>query len=367
MAQAHAARKRTAKRIEGAEMGKSIADVAKSNSSLALNPTILSGGIKGISQGVKQTTYTSFRKMVHTKFMLQASVRTLQGAKGNIQVFIKGRPDQRVPPHLLLASIVYIEANKDKLFSSTDAEERQDSVEALYSIYAKLFDTGNDPWKERKYHGAAFHLLLLANYKMLNEVAGQPAIKSIETVRPLTFRIGKEYKREVDIILDLGAGKERFVELKSMRSPASGPDPLDKNLFKKWSLRGDAKDGKHLHKEFFTDLVQANSNRQIEMSWRFQSFVSKDKKTRGPKGSAMTWVKNKLCETPANITIGSEDETWLKQLTGKSSAELEKTCKDSANVEVQGTKAVLKDFIDNGLFGDAKEYLEDVLKEVADE
>lgn len=239
---------------------------------------------------------------------------------------------------------------------------------ALYSIYANLLVTGNDEWKERKYHGAAFHLLMLAYYQMMHEMLGMPSVKAIEGVRPVKLNVGEEYKRTVDIILDGGNDSERFVELKSMRKPASASTaPLTASLFKTWQMNGDTKNGKHLHKEFFSDLIQANKEDSKKvMTWRFHRFLSKNKQVTGPKDADMQWVKDKLCETPGGWK--PTDEAWLKKFTGgKTAKQLESACKSGADVKVQSTKAVLEEFIKHGLFGDGKEFLDGLVQEMAGE
>ncbi|GAB59529.1 hypothetical protein RNAN_2535 [Rheinheimera nanhaiensis E407-8] len=204
--------------------------------------------------------------------------------------------------------------------------------------------------------------MMLTYYQVLNQTAGQPAVKSIEALREIRFgATGPKYKREVDIVLDI-EGKERFVELKSMRAP------LTDSLFRRWTFRSKVGHGEHLHKEFFSDVVQANDTKRdilVDMSWRFHSFVSKDKRTRGPKSSDMRWVKNRLCKMPNSL--GADGASWLEDLTGKKPGALERDCNSGSDVQVQHARAVVNDFIRNGLFGDVGELLEDLLQDLAAE
>ncbi|MBU2113153.1 MAG: hypothetical protein KKE94_05190, partial [Gammaproteobacteria bacterium] len=369
MAQAHAARNLTARRSNGKDIGQGIAELVRRNADLLQNPTLLSTGIRGITAGVKQTTYKSIRAMAHSQFMMQATVRVLQGARSNVQALIKGRPDQRVRPEIILACILYLETNKGSLFI-TDPNNRGDSLIALYELYARLLVDKNEPWAEKQYHGAAFHLMMLTYYHMSHQVGqGQPAVKAIEAVRPLAFgKSGIKYDREVDIVLALPANKERFVELKSMRRPAAGPNPLSASFFRTWQFgSGAVAGGQHLHKEFFTDWVQANNvdaKTKVEMAWRFHTFVSKDKRVRGPLAANMHWVKDRLCKMPSGVGSVSN---WLESSTKKTTIQLQRDCENNADVQVQHARAVVNDFVRNGLFGDVGEVLEDLLQELMEE
>ncbi|TRY14853.1 hypothetical protein [Shewanella hanedai] len=184
--------------------------------------------------------------------------------------------------------------------------------------------------------------------------SSQPKVKAIEASRKIAFNSGTSYSREVDIVLTNDA--EEWLELKSLQMP------LNKSLLKEWTgYPGKPKRGQHIHKEFFSDFLELESEDKPsfqKLSWRFQQFVSQDKKHKGPKTTDLKKIKldERLCKVPAAA------KNDVKKKTGKEHVAHTETCESLfySMVSVQNTKAIMKDFLDNNLL----EGMEDLINAV---
>lgn len=356
MGQAYATRKYTIRRIKGYIIGRTLAKVGKDLPNLSNNPAALSGAIREITKGMKgELGVKSLRKTAFSAFMVKTSVELMQKVRSGISTLLKGRPDQRVRQEILFASIVYLEQQMDNgnLFPS-DSQSRI----AVRELYARLFVKRPDEFWEKQYHGAAFHLMMLTYYHLVNQTAGQPEVLAIESVREFKLSDdGDKYAREVDIVLDLDGGKERHIELKSFKAPVSP------NLLKHWTYLGGVQGGKHLHKEFSADTLRAVTiDSMTEYSWRFHSFVSRNKVDKGPRSRDIAGLKKTLCKPPVNI-----DRKWLREQTGLTPAQYESNCERNADVNVMHVKSIVNDFVNGGLFGDLGDMLEDLLSSLSEE
>ena len=285
-----------------------------------------------------------------------AAVKVVKSLRGDVRALIVGRPDQRVRPELILASILYLELNRDALF--VGSPERDKSLAAMLSIYSKLFVQRADEFGEKQYHGAAFHLLMLAFYQMQNQVGGMPKVTAVESIQKVVFANPRlEYGRTVDILLEAN-GQKTIVELKSFKDSY-----VNKASHRIW--KGTNTDKKaHVHKEFFTDVLHSHDKDEAKkMQWRFQTFVSKNKAARGPKASQIPPLVKHLCQAPTGFT-----DDPIKEKTGLTKTALENSCEQNSDVALQSMRTITRDFIKNGLFMQIDEdKLQELLSDLATE
>jgi hypothetical protein len=91
-----------------------------------------------------------------------------------------------------------------------------------------------------------------------------------------------------------------------------------------------------------------------KMTWRFQYFVTKDKKERGPTKSEIKTARTKLCE-PAK-----GDEKIYSATFGLSKSGVKTECKKTVNqvVDLQNTRRMLQDtFLPNGVLTRMKDII----------
>lgn len=267
----------------------------------------------------------------------------------------KGSGDQRVRAPLLLGLIVYLEKelSEGRLFVSSPDENRGSAI-ALRELYIRMFSPIKFFGRQQKY-GAQFHLVMVAYKHLISQVdSSQPKVKAIEASRKIAFNSVTSYSREVDIVLT-NEGEE-WLELKSLQMP------LNKSLLKEWTgYPSKPKRGQHIHKEFFSDFLELESEDEPslqKLSWRFQQFVSQDKKYKGPKTTDLKKIKldERLCKVPAAA------KSDVKKKTDNEHVAHTKTCESLfySMVGVQNTKAIMKDFLDNNLL----EGMEDLINAV---
>ncbi|MDP2714233.1 hypothetical protein [Rheinheimera sp.] len=356
MGQAYAAKKLSPNRVRGLAVGKALLTVVRRIPGIANNPGAVAQAIKGLSKGAKGAQNLTMRKIIHSNFAMLAAVKVTNNLRGDVRALIVGRPDQRVRPELILASILYLELNRDELFAGSP--ERDKSLNAMLSVYSKLFVKRTDEFGEKQYHGAAFHLLMLAFYQMQSQFDGMPKAKAIESIQRMDYESGFKYQRTVDILLE-AAGEKTIVELKSFKDSY-----VNKASHKIWS--GNSSDNRaHLHKEFFTDVLHSHDVNagDIKMQWRFQTFVSKNKVARGPKANQIPPLVKHLCQTATGI---SNNE--IKDRTGLTKTALESSCEQNSNVALQSMRTLTRDFIRNGLFMQIdEEKLQELLNDLASE
>ena len=357
MGQAHAKSKLTPRRIAGAIIGKVIAKLHRELPELAADPQLLSKSVKEITRTVISNGSGEFRKFVFKGFLLRATVKLIKAAKAGLNTLVKGHPDQRIRPELILASIAYLETEmaQGRLFANS-----ADSRIEVRELYARLVIKTTTPYGEAQYHGAAFHLLMLAYHHLLSQTGGGDAVSAIESKQTLKLKLNAlRYDRKVDIVL-AGPEGQQWIELKSMRSP------LNKQLFRTWSFNGPTSDGRHLHKEFFSDFMRIKMTSPPELLWRFQDFITplpkgapaSTKRIHGPDAKELLTIRDNLCETPSGL-LNEIVEDATKNAVPTTQA-LKSACKSEFTdiVALQNAKTIARKYIQSGLFDDIKELVE---------
>lgn len=351
---AYASRPTTARRIAGAVIGRTILKLSRKGHIQDFEKNLVAA-VGNVADGIRSTPFKSLRKAVFSSELIDAALVLLSKATaGGFKAITQGIDKQRIRPEIILASIVFIESEirAGRLFANSSS-----SVRDVRELYMRLFVPRNDAFGDAQSHGASFHLAMLAYYHALHQYGGGEMVKAIESQQSVQFQVGAPYARTVDIELD----KDTWVELKSKVSP------MPKSHFNRWSINSSAGDsgnvgstrgGRHIHKEFFTDLVKANQKEKpITAVWKFHSFRgmtvsrnngAKTPATKGPDRNEIRNIRSYLCETPGNL-----DNKWTVRQTGKTNRGLKLTCESTyARVtDLHDTKGILEDFIKYGLFG----------------
>lgn len=363
--------KPTARRISGLAIGKTIKDLFANASKKDDFVKNLAKGIKELTEGINSTPFKELRKAAFDGKLIEAAVILLtRASSGGFKAIVSGVHNQRVHPVLLLTSIVYLEnqISQDKLFNGD-----QDSRYELAELYVRVFVLPKADSANGQFHGASFHIPMLAYYHLIS--GGK--VKAIESVNEIKFDQGATYKRKVDIELQ----DKTWIELKSYARP------LPNKYFGRWTINGktmqsEAGDGEedsgidlvssvtkdaknHIHKEFFSDFLMASKkNNPIKAVWKFHKFKGLNARgnnkglTKGPEKADLSKRIDEMCATPGNLK-----DKWTKSETGMNNNDLKKSCQSKffTVVDIHETKDIAKDFLSRNLFGEGE------LKKIAEE
>ncbi|NRB41741.1 MAG: carboxypeptidase regulatory-like domain-containing protein [Pseudomonadales bacterium] len=205
------------------------------------DPQKISGAIRGIIEGLKDTSFGSLRAVVKDpKFLLFSIAAVFRAGTNNLKEFLKGQGDMRVPPMLLIGMMAFLETEAGKkdangkpylstelqsiltvkyleLFKGiiTDTDRKlttliEESSEHSFYTLAALNMVDYSPNAAAVInsgggHGSVFHIMMLAYYHLILQSSYQQSdeyvIKGSEKARWIFSYKDKKNKEEADNVI----------------------------------------------------------------------------------------------------------------------------------------------------------------------
>ncbi|WP_133126626.1 Ig-like domain-containing protein [Shewanella sp. 10N.286.52.B9] len=283
---AYAAKKRF--KVDGAKLGKVFKELAEeANGNLDLKSMIIF--IKNVRKGLKKTSAEDLRKLIFDKRLIAAGSTLAARSGQNLLNFLKGNTSSRISPSIMVAVVWYLEKSMaDGTLENVD-EVLHSRIRGRYgNAFTSIFTKGNGVKPTRltnQAHGGMHQLATIAKLHLAQQQGlTDQKLKAVEGERKVTFyeedglggiEVRGIQTRNVDIIVETDALKEKWIELKSY---------THKRAFQVWKY-GASGGGGSVGKEIIVDRVaktrasdkgvqdQNGQNiEKVELSWLFQKF-----------------------------------------------------------------------------------------------
>jgi len=284
---------------------------------------LLSDGMRAVVRALRNTSQKELRKHVQEVATMRTLVGLSRAGRKNVTEFFKGRTDARVKPVTLIAIVAFL--------TTEWGDFRDDKVrEKITFLYTKAFvgiATRFQGQTEESVtldaHGALFHLTQVAVAQAVHKASLgiSPPIKALEAPRRVQLQsqrlgrvervaYGRRLQRYIDIVLYTGEDSEKWVELKSKKSPESVSAAAADRKFRTWTVRKTSKSSDHrqfvadVAAAYGIDLVLPVDGQSVSVGrprWLFQKFsvrTPSGKQHRGYNKQEFAEVEKRLRTQP---------------------------------------------------------------------